>query len=341
VKTLLIFIWTLFFISQLSAQATYTNPVYKADFADPTVIRGHDGWFYAYATNTSVENVLHNIQVAKSQDLIHWTIAGDVLPEKPDWADKDFWAPHVLYDARLQQYYLYYSGESPDEKVGKCIGVAVSKGPQGPFTDVGKPLLCGAGFVNIDPMAFDDPATGKKYLYWGSGHRPIYIQELNDDRISFKTGSTPVEVVAPNNDEDYSKLVEGAWVHYRDGYYYLLYSGDNCCGDKAHYAVMVARSRKAVGPFERLSEAQNTKSSAILVKNDTWLAPGHNSVITDDADQDWIVYHAIAVDPSLKSKGRIMLVDRLHYRNGWPFVETKSPGVKSAPVPVIKKTNSK
>jgi arabinan endo-1,5-alpha-L-arabinosidase len=72
-----------------------------------------------------------------------------------------------------------------------------------------------------------------------------------------------------------------------------------------------------------------------------WLAPGHNSVITDDANQDWIVYHAIAVDPSLKSKGRIMLIDRLHYRNGWPFVETKSPGVKRAPVPVIKKTESK
>ncbi len=25
--------------------------------------------------------------------------------------------------------------------------------------------------------------------------------------------------------------------------------GDNCCGEGAHYAVMVARAKKATGPF--------------------------------------------------------------------------------------------
>jgi arabinan endo-1,5-alpha-L-arabinosidase len=322
------------------AQATYTNPVYKADFADPTVIRGHDGWFYAYATNTSVANTFYHIQVAKSSDLVHWKIVGDALPVTPTWADKDFWAPHVLYDSMRQRYYMYYSGESPDDKIGKCIGVAISKNPEGPFVDIGQPLISGESFVNIDPMAFDDRATGKKYLYWGSGHKPIKVRELSDDRISFKAGSTAVDVITPNND-DYSKLVEGAWVHYRDGYYYMFYSGDNCCGDKANYAMMVARSRSAQGPFERLSEAQKTNSSAILVKNKVWLAPGHNSVITDEAGQDWIVYHAIALDPVLKSRGRIMLIDRLHYKNGWPFIETMSPSTKPLSVPFIKKNNLK
>ena len=68
----------------------------------------------------------------------------------------------------LKMYFLYYSGES-DSKEGKCLGVAVSKSPIGPFVDNGEPLLCGSGFINIDPMAFDDPKTGKKLLYWGSG----------------------------------------------------------------------------------------------------------------------------------------------------------------------------
>jgi arabinan endo-1,5-alpha-L-arabinosidase len=31
-------------------------------------------------------------------------------------------------------------------------------------------------------------------------------------------------------------LVEGAWVTYRAPHYYLFYSGDNCCGPRAHYA---------------------------------------------------------------------------------------------------------
>jgi arabinan endo-1,5-alpha-L-arabinosidase len=201
-------------------------------------------------------------------------------------------------------------------------------------------LISGESFINIDPMAFDDPSTGKKYLYWGSGHKPIKVRELNGDRISFKAGSRAADVVAPNND-DYSKLVEGAWVYYRDGYYYLLYSGDNCCGDNANYAVMVARSKNAEGPFERLSEAQKRNSSAILVRNNAWLAPGHNSIVTDDAGQDWIVYHAISLDPVLKSKGRIMLIDRLYYTNGWPFIKTMSPSSDSLLVPVINKNNSK
>jgi arabinan endo-1,5-alpha-L-arabinosidase len=322
------------------AQSSYSNPVYNADFADPTVIRGHDGLFYAYATNTSVGSAFYHIQVARSSDLVHWNVIGDALPVKPSWADRDFWAPHVLYDKIRQLYYMYYSGESPDAKIGKCIGAAISKNPEGPFEDVGKPLVSGESFINIDPMAFDDPATGRKYLYWGSAHKPIRVQELDDDRISFRSGSTPTDVVATSQD-DYSKLVEGAWLHYRDGYYYLFYSGDNCCGDKANYAVMVARSKNAVGPFERLSEVKKNNSSAILVKNSEWRAPGHNSVITDDGGYDWIVYHAIATDPALKSKGRIMLIDRIQYDAGWPFVDTNSPSSNQVPGPFIKKHNSK
>jgi arabinan endo-1,5-alpha-L-arabinosidase len=322
------------------AQSVYTNPIYGLDFPDPTVIRGHDGMFYAYATNTSVAGTFFHIQVAKSSDLIHWSILGDALPVKPSWADKDFWAPHVLFDQRNQQYYLYYSGESPGDQTGKCIGVAVSKNPAGPFVDIGKPLLSGKGFETIDPMVFDDPVSGKKYLYWGSGHQPIKVRELNDDRISFKAGSIVTAVVAPNED-DYSKLVEGAWVRYRDGYYYLFYSGDNCCGDKANYAVMVARSKNPEGPFERLSQVRGNNSSAILEKNDAWLAPGHNSIITDDAGKDWIVYHAIGLDAALKSKGRIMLIDRLQYKDGWPFIENGTPTTKSLPIPFINNNNSK
>ena len=137
----------------------------------------------------------------------------------------------------------------------------------------------------------------------------------------------PVNVVAPNKD-DYSKLVEGAWVHHRDGYYYMFYSGDNCCGDKANYAVMVARSKNATGPFERLSEAQKNNSSAILARNEAWLAPGHNSVITDDAGQDWIVYHAIPLDSSSE-------VERKDHANRSTstirtdgYTQARSPGVE-------------
>ena len=107
-------------------------------------------------------------------------------------------------------------------------------------------------------MSYDDPATGQKLLYWGSGFGPIMVQPLADDRMSFAPGSAAtnlVDVIKTDDPRNYQRLVEGAWVTRKDGYYYLFYSGDNCCGANAHYAVMVARSRSATGPFETLAEA--------------------------------------------------------------------------------------
>lgn len=314
----------------------FKNPVWDKDFADPTAIKAPDGNCYAYATNTDVDGKLVNIQVARSKDLVNWEFVGDALPRKPSWAEKDFWAPHVLYDSTNQTYYLYYSGESSSDAYGKCLGVATSKDPAGPFVDQGEPLLCGEGFVNIDPMAFDDPATGKKLLYWGSGHEAIRVQELADDRLSFKEGSRAVELVQPIADEDpdnYQRLIEGAWIKYRDGYYYMFYSGDNCCGDQAHYAVMVARAEQATGPFETLAEASASKNSVILERNERWIAPGHNSIIKDDAGQDWMVYHAI--DANDKRKGRVMLIDKIIYQEGWPLIENKQPGIAGQKRPVF------
>ena len=259
------------------------------------------------------------------------------MPQKPGWATHDFWAPHVSYDQKNETYYLYYSGEAPGEATGKCLGVATSKSPAGPFTDKGAPLLCGESFVNIDPMAFDDPATGIKYLYWGSAHKPIKVQQLADDRLSFKAGTVAREVVPARHNrmqDNYENLIEGAWVVFRQGYYYLFYSGDNCCGDKAHYAVMVARSRHATGPFETLEQVKGIKNSVILARNDRWLAPGHNSIITDGAGQDWILYHAI--DTADPNKGRVMLLDPVHYQDGWPVITGGAPSLGEQPAPRVK-----
>ena len=117
---------------------------------------------------------------------------------------------------------------------------------------MGHPLQCGKEFINIDPMAFDDPVSGKHLLYWGSGFAPIKVQELSRDRMSFAPGSVHRDLVWPAPSRNsFPALVEGAWVVHRDGRYYLFYSGDNCCGAKANYAVMVARSNSPLGPFER------------------------------------------------------------------------------------------
>ena len=303
------------------------NPVINSDFPDPTVIKAADGKFYAYATQTKQNGKWINIQVAFSINGYNWQVLGDALPVKPVWAShtQDFWAPDVLYDSATRQYVLYYSAESDDINTGKCIGVAFSAAPQGPFKPNATPLVSGDGFVNIDPMAFVDPVTHKKLLYWGSGFKPIKVQELTDDWQGFKPGTTAKEVVFPGKDKDYSILVEGAWVDYNNSYYYLYYSGDNCCGERAKYAVMVARANNPFGPFTRLSEATGTGNSAILEKDSTWLAPGHNSVFMDDMGKLWIAYHAV-LQTRAKAHApfeRVMCINPLVYKNGWPLVEKR------------------
>ena len=180
-------------------------------------------------------------------------------------------------------------------------------------------------------MAMVDPQTGKKILYWGSGFQPIRVRELNSDWKSFKEGSIVNSVVFPGKEIQYSKLIEGAWLDYHNGKYYLYYSGDNCCGDKANYAVMIARADNAFGPFERLGETNATGSSVILEKDSTWTAPGHNSIVHDANGNIWIAYHAIWNDKEKAGEAvgknhylkRVMCVEPVEYKNGWPVVIKK------------------
>ncbi len=302
------------------------------DFPDPTVINVN-GTYYAYATQANHNGKTMNIQVASSKDLFNWKYEGDALPQKPVWANKtqDFWAPDVLYDSVTSKYVMFYCAKANDTAFDKCIGVAFSNNPTGPFIDKGSPLIAGKGFADIDPMVMTDPQTSKKLLYWGSGFEPIRVRELNNDWKSFKEGSKEIPVVFPGKEKNYTHLIEGAWVDYYDSTYYLYYSGDNCCGTKANYAVMVAKSKNAFGPFERLGETKADSSSVILEKDSIWTAPGHNSIVKDNKGNRWIAYHAIwknkikAGNPSGADRylKRVMCIEPVEYKNGWPVVIKK------------------
>ncbi|WP_426490327.1 glycoside hydrolase family 43 protein [Hymenobacter sp. 102] len=326
--------------------STYQNPVWDFDFPDPTIIRASDGYYYAYGTQTKRPGgAIINLQVARSPDLVQWAYLDEGLPEKPAWARRHqkFWAPHVSEHAGT--FYLYYSAK-PDRGSGLCLAVATATEPAGPFRDVGAPLRRGKDFQDIDPMAFDDPATGKRLLYWGSGFGPLRVRELAEDRISFKPNSKTRKLLHPAGTGDprrYDQLLEGSWVILRHGWYYLFCSGNNCCGPAAHYAVLVARSRHALGPFETLAEATGNPYATLLEANRHWHAPGHNCVVTDAAGHDWLAYHAIdprqptfnAIDDEQGHSRRVLLIDRLEYVDGWPRVVTGgTPSWQEQPGPV-------
>lgn len=304
------------------------KPALDSDFPDPAVLRASDGWIYAYATQTTREDRVINIQVARSRDLASWDYLGEAMPGKPVWASRtqNFWAPDVVYDSEAGRYVMYYSAQR-DDSDEFCLAVATAAVARGPYVDIGEPLLCGPGFEHIDPMAFDDPRSGRRLLYWGSGFGPIRVRELARDRLRFEQGSVAQNLLRPGLERDYSRLVEGVWVTFRHGYYYLYYSGDNCCSGTPRYAVMVARARNPFGPFIRLGELDGSGRSVILEADGTWLAPGHNSIHTDDSGRDWMLYHAIdPQQPTLVDRvhgriaRRVLLVEPLEYVDGWPRV---------------------
>lgn len=308
---------------------TYRNPVFEEVFADPTAIRADDGEFYAYATFNpwpGRDAPRRLIPIAHSPDLVNWTDVGDAFETMPDWKDAGgLWAPHI--DRLQDRYVLYYSdAEFGDPDPG--IGVGVSASPTGPFEDRGELVSSGESGVpnSIDPCLLCDDGT--PYLFWGS-HRGIYGVRLADDGLSL--GGETFRIAGDG--------VEAASLVERNGRYYFFGSRGTCCdGAESTYHVVVGRSNSLGGPYvnrdgQTLLDAAGT---TILRGNETFAAPGHNAVVRDDAGTDWLLYHAYErANPwEGRTPRRILLLDQLVWRDGWPTVASGTPSL-SASAPTL------
>lgn len=322
--------------SEARSDATFCNPVINHDFPDPCVIRGGDGLFYAYATQGIDNGESIYVQAARSPDLVNWTLLGEALAAPPKWAEPGsaIMAPNAISaDGRI---FLYFAAR-PKDADGMGIGVAVADNPAGPFEPQGDPIIAGERYDNIDPFPFDS-ADGRLLLFWGSGS--IKVRELGSDRCSFAPGSETITLLrpSPGATSGYQRLVEAAAIVNRGGRHYLFYSGDNCCHGNPHYAVMLARSEKVTGPYERLTQP-DSEEHLLLQSRGRWKAPGHCTVVRDDAGDNWILYHAIDKrhsDPLPESEDkearRVLLLDRLRWRGGWPVSDGPTEGPQPAPV---------
>lgn len=307
---------------------TYRNPVFEAVFADPTVVRA-DGDFYAYATYQPWEGGEKRsrfVPVARSPDLVNWRFVGEAFESKPDWRESGgLWAPDI---GRLEgRYVLYYSYASfGDPNPG--IGVGVASSPTGPFEDRGELLRSDdVGVPNsIDPCLLSDDGT--PYLFWGS-KRGIHGVRLGADGLSLD--GDPFQIAGDG--------VEAAYVVRRGDRYYFFGSRGTCCeGADSTYHVVVGRSDSLRGPYENRDGESllDAAGTTILAGDDTFAGPGHNSVVRDDAGDDWLLYHAYeranAWDGD--TPRRVLMLDRLAWRDEWPTVPSGTPS-RTAPVPTV------
>jgi arabinan endo-1,5-alpha-L-arabinosidase len=320
---------------------TYTNPVSRdfADtFADPAVVRGPDGWWYAYGTSDplrSGERTPHLVPTARSADLVTWSYVNDAFSaaNRPSWAAEGaaLWAPDVRQVGnRWLMYYVVTQTTVTPGPNDNAIGVATAPTPTGPWTDSGAPVVAPrpGGSGNADDFRWTyDPAhlvaaDGRQYLYYGSYYGGIYAVELTPDGL--RTTGEPTQVAIDNR-------YEGAYVVPHDGWYYLFASSSNCCaGPVTGYSVFTGRSRSPLGPFldargQALTASRTGGTIVVTPNGNRWVGTGHNAVVTDPAGQDWLAYHAIDrdapyLDEPFGINRRPMLLDRLDWVRGWPVV---------------------
>lgn len=288
-------------------------------FGDPNIVI-MDGKYYIYPTtdgNTGWRSTL--FKAFSSEDLVHWKDEGVIL----DFADVEWtggiyaWAPTAC--ERNGKYYYYYSGGTYNN--GRSVGVAVADSPNGPFIDIGAPLVPAGSFSGqmIDPQVFID-TDGTPYLYWGNGS--LYVAQLGDDMTSF-VGE--VYNITPSN------FTEAIFVIKRNGKYYYTWSeGDTRSQDyRVRYGVADSPLETPVGNDVILSY-NNTDDSRIM-------CTAHHSIINIPGTDEWyICYHRFNIPKGYESASanggysrysgshREVCIDRMYFGDDGSILPVKA-----------------
>lgn len=307
---------------------------------DPTVVRDDDGTYYMFSTDSVANSdiIPAGVHIRISKDLVEWTYAGTALDGVPgpaaDWSGaKGLWAPEVVR-RESGDWHMYYSASTFGSNTS-AIGLAVAPSPAGPWHDRGLVVATRSGqhSQNAIDAAVTFDADGAPWLTYGSFFSGIYILPL--DRMS---GLPLVEgdlgAVIARRPKSVEGAVEGAFILRRpeDGRYVLFASYDSLFST---YNVRVAVADEITGPYRdfrglAMTDLDATPASVgIKVLGSYqfdggtgWLAPGHNSVLTQDGPdgkaEHFMVHHVrFATDPT---EHEVQLRRLFFTAAGWPVV---------------------
>jgi GH43 family beta-xylosidase len=152
------------------------SPQILCGYGDPAVLKTDEGYVLVATSNDAPDAfpILH------SDDLEHWRHRGFVFPEgqAPAWTATgrkiaDFWAPEMAKVG--DEYWLTFTARQSSGVL--AIGLAKSRHPDGPWIDIGRPLLTGAIGGVIDAHLFID-ANGDQYLLWKDDSNGLWPRPL-------------------------------------------------------------------------------------------------------------------------------------------------------------------
>ncbi|KAL2813299.1 putative arabinan endo-1,5-alpha-L-arabinosidase B [Aspergillus granulosus] len=313
---------------------------------DPSIIYdASTASFYSYSVGLHM--VIHQ---ASSLDG-PWNELGSLLPADSVISKGDRkapWAPSTIEIGG--RFYCYYAVSNAGCR-DSAIGVASSDSPgPGDWTDHGLIIQSGKGdgadrypfdqSNAIDPSVFVD-ADGSVYLTFGSFWTGIWQVRLAADLLSVGENMDAKHLAAEPGaifparknangicgDPTGGHPIEGGFLSYHAGWYYLWVSWGRCCEFKdekmrtngKEYRIKVGRSASARGPFvdKQGKDLVDGGGEIVYASNGDVFAPGGQGILTDGTG-DILYYHYLNTTISYDFWEARLGYNRLEYVDGWP-----------------------
>ena len=334
--------WILY--AQDSTQ-TFANPVFAHDWPDPTVWQGDDSLYYTFSTAGS--NYAKGLgKFLWSEDMVTW----DTIPDYV-WTNEtltqlkqygqSFWAPQVTrIDNRWLMYLSCYNNSSSDPSIVVLTldseTFPTSEGLHGPWEFGGVITSSKENHIidTIDPFVTEDPETGKVWMFFGSTGRN-YRVELTSDGLSLVDDAvfTHVAGLSVSEDAKRNKVFEGAYLYYRDGYWYYFVSSG--LYSNYTYSLKVGRSPSLDGVFVSRAGNAMTEGFATTLLSTTsddkdFYGPGHcGEIFEDQKGHTYMYYHCHAYNVPVTVPGytpRALMLQQIYWdEEGWPYFEGDKP----------------
>jgi xylan 1,4-beta-xylosidase len=303
--------------------ATIQNPILTGFNPDPCICRVGEDYYIAVSTFEWFPGV----GIFHSKDLKNWRLAARPLNRlsqlnmtgNPD--SGGIWAPALSYHDG--QFWLIYTDVKVVEGQWKdCHNYLVTCDEiAGEWSE---PIhLNSSGF---DPSLFHDE-DGKKYLVnmvWDQrvGNHPFYGIMVQEYSVPEQRLVGKAEVIFKGTD---IKLTEAPHLYKMNGYYYLLTAEG---GTKYDHQATIARSKNLRGPYE--VHPENPLISSFLTPRIPLQKAGHASIVHTHTDE-WFLVHLTGRPLSREGQplldprgycplGRETAIQRLEWKNDWPFV---------------------
>lgn len=308
---------TLSFKTRIEGYRSYDNPILLGDNPDPGIRKMKNGYIM---TTTGP-----NFPLRFSNNLVDWETKGTVFApgEEPKWVEKHLWAPEPAVNKQGKSIVIFNGSDFSNVQ---RIGMAIADNPEGPYVDIGKPLVSYGNTPLIDGHYYLDD-DGKQYIYWkedgNAVGQPARIMVQQLDESGRELVGEAVECI--RNDRDWEwEIVEAPELEKRGEWYYMFYSGQLYATER--YAEGCARAKSPLGPWEKAERP-------FLTNTDNAVGRGHASVVLDHEGADYIISAHWLPGQVNHPHPRVISLQRLHFdEQGWPYVKD-DPEAAGGPVP--------